>query len=500
MERVITLSDKIQEKSKVIKSSLRTNLEKSQTDPKAFALYLQQIDVACDQITEFTLSLFDQFHVAREFIHSSQSAVVQVVHLYQQTQVECEYLSKQLKLREGEIKALQEMRRARPGRMIASVANGPPPGFENQNGLNAANSAVNGGNTVNGGGGNMSGAVNGGGAQNGTVPQNQNESFQFDEIATDFMHFATQFDQFQVNSNNLNDALSPNPSLQGIQGMSTVGTGNTDQIVPKMAALLSKFKTKTVSVQRAVTEWSESGGGNRYNRFHDPEETQNALRSMLELVEDLNNNLIRAKQIMGPDAKYIGRLENRYVQIMGLYNMKYAEVEHKNDMLFQSDEYINSLKEDIGDLEYRLGAVMSSAVSNVETRMKAFNDFGIKVQTFEKVMQLIDDTQLNIHKACNDIQDSVDKDLFDIIGDSFDDKQHQDTSAMLGNVAHACDYILKAFDDIGQEFAGVREFVHPDREMVERLQTEMISMYENQVQCWTATVVVVMVVVVVWRF
>ena len=29
---------------------------------------------------------------------------------------------------------------------------------------------------------------------------------------------------------------------------------------------------------------------------------------------------------------------------------------------------------------------MSSAASNVETRMKAFNEMGIKIQTFQKVM------------------------------------------------------------------------------------------------------------------
>merc|ERR1712176_1612781 len=96
-------------------------------------------------------------------------------------------------------------------------------------------------------------------------------------------------------------------------------------------------------------------------------------------------------------------------------------------------------------------------------------------------MKLIDDTYTNIQQACQDIQESVEKDLYDIIGGSFDDKQHQDTQGMLSNVAHACDYILKAFDDIGQEMDGVGQFVHPDREMCEQLQLELIAMYENQV-------------------
>ena len=470
MERVISSTEKIQERTKAIKNSMRSNLEQCRSDPKAFHAYLTGIDVACDQITELTLNLYDQFHVAREFLHPSQSALVQAVHLYNQMQMECQYLDKQLKIREGEIKAYEEMRKQRPGRMVASVVNGPPPGFEEQQMTNgAANEMAD--RVVN--------PVNMN-VVNEAVPQNQNESFQFDEIKTDFMRFATEHQQqFQLSHSPMNgDLLSSNQSLQGTDN------GNTDQIVPKMASILNQFKTKTSAVQRAIANWSTSGGGNQQNRLmisDDPEETQNALKSMLELVEDMNSNLIRAKQIIGPDAKYISRLENRYVQIMGLYNLKHTEVENKNDILSQTDAYVDSLKDDIGDLEYRMGAVMSSAVSNVEMRMKAFNDFGIKVQTFDKVMQLIDDTQMNVQQACQDIQSSVDTDLYDIIGTTFNDKQHQETTAMLGNVAHACEYILKAFDDIVLDFEGVRQFVHPDREMVETLQTELISMYEKEV-------------------
>ena len=189
--------------------------------------------------------------------------------------------------------------------------------------------------------------------------------------------------------------------------------------------------------------------------------------------------LRKMKHFVLSQQQYISRLEHRYVQIMSLYQMKYAEVEHKSDLLFQSDQYINDLKEDISDLDYRLGAVMSSAVSNVETRMKAFDEMGVKIQTMEKVIKLVEDTYTNIQQACQDIQESVEKDLYDIIGDSFDDKQHQQCAAMLGNVTHSTDYILKAFDDIGQEMDGVGQFVHPDHKMVERLQLKSIELYEK---------------------
>ena len=314
MERVISLSNEIEEKTNQIQSSTRSEVE-------ALADDQQYIDECCEQIKEYLVNLHDQLHLTKEFLHPSQTVLVQMVHLYNQQQVECQDFKKQLELKEGQIKSFKEMREMRMGSMNSS------------------------------------------------------------EEAS--------------------------------------------------------------------------------SKFEDEQKTQEVPR------------VVRTEQ-------YVTTLEKRYTHIMALYDAKYAEVEHKNDMLYQTDAYVDSLKDDIGDLEYRLGAVMSSAVSNVETRMEAFNDFGIKVQTFEKVMKLIDDTQMHIQQACQDIQSSVDTDLYDIIGETFNDNQHQETTAMLGNVAHACNYILKAFDDIGQEFSGVRQFVHPDREMVERLQTEVISMYETQ--------------------
>ena len=309
MERVTSLLNEIKEKTIQIQNSMRSEVA-ALTDDQ------QYIEGCCLQIKEDLGKFDDEFLLMKDFLHPSQTVLIQMVHLYNQQQVECQDLMKQLELKEGEIRALKEMQEQRI-EIIESI-----------------------------------------------------------------------FDDEQK-----------------------------EQEISKMVA----------------------------------------------------------------NEQYVSNLEQRYTEIMGLYNMKYDEVEHKSDMLYQTEAYVDSLKEDIGDLEYRLGAVMSSAVSNVETRMKAFNDFGIKVQTFDKVMQLIDDTQINIQQACNDIHDSVDKDLYDIIGETFNDKQHQETNSMLGNVAHACEYILKAFEDIGQEFAGVRQFVHPDREMVERLQTELISMHEKEV-------------------
>eukprot|EP01083_Nonionella_stella_P162227 532350_1 len=437
--RVELLSIQIKEKTDTIKNNLRSNLEKSQTDPKAFALYLQQIDIACDQISEYVLSLDDEFHFTREYIHPSQAALIAVVNQYNNLQIDCEQMQTILSIKQGEIHALEEIKDTKPKRVIASSA-GPPPGFEDK----------------------------------GPKPHSlvsRDESFQFDDIEKDFMKFA---EEQQTKTN----------AMQTIATNEASGTAevDADHIVPLMANILGIIKDRSNTIRSNLKVLNQSGYADKQytNLSQLNYDLNHALNDMNECIDDMNTKLIRVKQIMGPDSKYISRLEKRYVQIMGLYQMKYAEVEHKEDLLYQSDQYINNLKDDIADLDYRLGAVMSSAVSNVETRMTAFNEMGIKIQTIQKVMKLMDDTYTNIQQACQDIQESVEKDLYDIIGDVFDDQQHQETAGMLGNVAHACDYILKAFSDIEQEMDGVAQFVHPDREMCEKLQTELIAFYEQQ--------------------
>ena len=421
MSRVVKFSDLIKEKTHTMKTKLRDNLEQSQDNPKAFAAYLQQIDVACDQISEYIFTLEDEFRFVGDCIHPSQSALISVVQQYNALSIECEQLQKMISLKNGELNGYEEINNTRPKRQIAS-SSGPPPGFENKSTKNTKAIMAN------------------------------NESFQFEDIEKDFMQYAAQsYSEEKIQENVSSD---------------------TDEIVPKMIDILQSFKQKTYAVQLGL-KVQQNGMGN-YALMKD-------LEAMMELVDSMNSKMIQCKQIIGPDSKYISRLESRYVQVMGLYKMKYAEVENKADMLYQSENHIQGLRDELNDMDYRLGAVMSSAVSNVETRMEAFNEMGVKIQTFPKVMKMIEDTFNSIGQACHDITESVEKDLFDIIGDGFDEDQLQNTHDMVNNVVHACDYIIKAFDDIGQEFDGVAQFVHPDREMTERLQNELIALYDQQV-------------------
>merc|ERR1712176_680221 len=95
------------------------------------------------------------------------------------------------------------------------------------------------------------------------------------------------------------------------------------------------------------------------------------------------------------------------------------------------------------------------------------------------VLKFVDDTFLNVKQACTDIEESVSIDLMQIIGDTFDAEQLDGTVNIQENVVHACDYVIKAFKDITQEMRGFEQFVHPDNEMVERLQKELITVYQE---------------------
>ena len=47
----------------------------------------------------------------------------------------------------------------------------------------------------------------------------------------------------------------------------------------------------------------------------------------------------------------------------------------------------------------------------METRLKAFNEMGAKMQTFEKVEKVVADYAVNVDEACSDIRRSVEKDI-----------------------------------------------------------------------------------------
>eukprot|EP01084_Bolivina_argentea_P044922 82675_1 len=227
--------------------------------------------------------------------------------------------------------------------------------------------------------------------------------------------------------------------------------------VQKINDILVELKNKSGSIQNKLLndEWND----------------------VRKMINDMEAQLVLVQDAVNPTATYVSLLEDRYAEMSGLYTMKFSEVEHHKDLLDESEQQMKELNKKILDLDYRLGAVMSSAMSSTTTRMKAFNEMGIRIQTFEKVMKLVDETYINVQQACHDIDESVEQDLDEIIGNSFDEKQHEDIRSMRGNVAHACDYMLRAFDDIGREMDGVAQFVHPDREMVEQLQIELIALY-----------------------
>eukprot|EP01084_Bolivina_argentea_P036775 68001_1 len=197
LSRVELLNIQIKEKTDVIKNSLRNNLEASQTDPKAFASYLQQIDIACDQISEYTLSLDDEFHFAREYIHPSQATLINIVNQYNNLQIECEQLNKILSIKQGEINALQEIQNTKPKTHTITSSDNKPP----QHPI-------------------------------AMVPKthtHKDESFQFDDIEKDFENFE------KYANVNVEQKTQPQPQPQ---------QEDNHHIIPKMGNMLSQMKHK----------------------------------------------------------------------------------------------------------------------------------------------------------------------------------------------------------------------------------------------------------------
>lgn len=284
--------------------------------------------------------------------------------------------------------------------------------------------------------------------------------------------------------------------------------GSVANIVPRMSKKLSLIKTHTNALQmmlkdvgRGIVQLNESKiepnhystqwatGGRRDSVLDDTDVDVNEclrlavhqLEDIIHTIKDFDIDMNYAKEIIGPQSKYTTILERRYQQISGLFQMKIAEVETQRDLVEVREQAVEHMREEIEELNIRLGSVMSSAMSNTETRLQAFNGQHIKIQTFAKVAKLVEDTYVNVQQACEDIQESVEKDLFEIIGDSYNEKQQLEIRTMNENVCHACEYILKAFDDIGQEMDGVQQFVHPDRQLVEKLQQQILQFYHQAV-------------------
>lgn len=90
------------EKSSQVKQQLRENNEQS------FGAYVQQIDVAMDSISEFTIALQQEFMTAKDFVHPSHIALMNCACDLVNTQLEYYEVNKRYSMLQGEYKAVKE--------------------------------------------------------------------------------------------------------------------------------------------------------------------------------------------------------------------------------------------------------------------------------------------------------------------------------------------------------------------------------------------------------
>ena len=171
--------------------------------------------------------------------------------------------------------------------------------------------------------------------------------------------------------------------------------------------------------------------------------------------------------------KLLLELEKRYQKLFGLYYMKSSEVENLTDRLLVCQERSQEDADRIGELESQIKNLMSSATQNVDIRMKCIVEKGQLTQTFAEMMRQLERKAQYCAAAARSLCNRVDTDLTAFLPEELSDDANRLLDEYVTNVKNPCQCIEKEFNIILEQFVGVKQFVHPDREMVETLQQQV---------------------------
>ena len=134
-------------------------------------------------------------------------------------------------------------------------------------------------------------------------------------------------------------------------------------------------------------------------------------------------------------------------------------------MLLYNESLIETKNEEIEELEARLVRIMTSASSSAETRLEAINTMGQKSQTYRTVMDLIDDNLRTTSSALHEIEKLVKSNT----------NQNKIEQTDSKDIQNYCRTIKKGLQTVQEEMSGARNFVHPDRDMVQSLQQQILE-------------------------
>lgn len=340
---------------------------------------------------------------------------------------------------------------------------------------------------------------------NGQRTHHKKNTSALDSIDLDFYQFANDFDAEHFGQE-MQDARTKFESKAKNNNKNSKNRENDnsrieeDDVIRDFKATLKQIRAENESIRALLTESGLVGSQSTQSTlmYNDAKELAEALDRQVRLSSKKLINLTAQFETIlagnignysgngnltgksAEDSKFVSKLEKRYQQMYGLFYMKSSEVENLNDALFQAQQQSEEAQEYIGELETRVRNLMSSATQNVRFRMECIQD-GELTQTFEEMMRQLRHKAENCSAAASDLYNCVEQDLVHLLPEQMSHEASNLLDQYVRNIKHPCKFIQDQFNTILEEFVGVREFVHPDREMVEALQNQVRDLRERLV-------------------
>ncbi|ETO25725.1 hypothetical protein RFI_11411 [Reticulomyxa filosa] len=426
LDSVVTVSDRVHEQANYVTSHLIDLLDGvSVFDEQQKQLQtniLSELKQTMNVINESMEEIVDQFRSAREYVHPTQESLIVAVMQNVEKSIENERLQRELQLTKGELDAAQEELRAKPGKT------GDPLTTTTTSATATATATATAAQTSTSKPLAPSSAAKALGHDEKKTNRRSDPSWGADSMDLEFLKFAEA------------ELLNNKDQTSGIDDGND--TKEATEFLPKLDEKLGQVKERTAYIHSLLTE-SGLLEGSRNVLYNDMKELctniENEVSYVTEVVNEMKEAILQGRDMIGPDTRYVAKLEKRYRQMKGLYKLKYAEVEHMKDNLHFKDQQIETCRAQIEELELRVQQVMTSAVANPDLRLEAINTLNVKTQTYGRVMKFIDEAVHKTRGLCDNITAYMDKDIPQILRDQLNHESRQQMRE-LGKLIHEnCD-------------------------------------------------------------
>ncbi|ETO09336.1 hypothetical protein RFI_28053, partial [Reticulomyxa filosa] len=442
LDGVLTFTDQMREKTNYITSSLVDVLDAiviSDDGQKQLQNnVLNELKKAMKAIEETMDEMTDEFQSAREYVHPTQESLVLAVMQNVQLSIENERLTRELELAKGELEAAQEELKAKPGKVDPTLQTKQSTGKTSEE----------------------------------KTTKRREHSWGFGSVDAELLKFVTA-----EAKNGTNDDVG-GADVNQVDN----DTKEATEFLPKLDEKLTQIRERSAFIHNLLSDSGilDGTGSTLYSDMKDlSNNIDNEVSNVIDVINEMKEAILQARDMIGPDARYVAKLEKRYRQIKGLYKLKYAEVENMKDNLHHKDNQLEHCQTQIEELELRAQQVMTSATTSAAVRLEAVEALGVKTQTYSRVMVFMEDAIHKTRSLCDNINAYVDKDIPQVVKEQLNGESRQQMKEISAHIHENCDWIVKILQNIEDEMDGVKTFVHPDRLYVETLEQELIDLKER---------------------